>query len=575
MGNELPKDRNDVSTSSTASKSDEKRKEYRQKYNRRYYAKRKENKIRKENVSCPLTEKRKEYNKRYYAKCKENGKRVSTRSHVTPPTTFLSGIDEVMHGPSEGMPIQARTLLPRFRDVMPDVEEIAAPRVQSITPLPVIEEVMCETSEAIQMINSKVNTVELGTKVVGPVTGHKQPVLAGKKVTLRDGHKQPVLAGKKVTLRDVQNDNRNLTRNMRPESLIPVEGQLFVDASKTCGNKRLIPDKASSPILTNNGAHEHINSEVSTVELGTKVVGPVTGHKQPVSAGKKVAPRDVQNNNRNLTRNMRPESLIPVEGQLFVDASKTCGNKRLTPDNASSPILTNNGAHEHINSVVSTVELGTKVVGPVTGHKQLVLAGKKVALRDVQNDDNRTFTRNMRPESLIPVEGQLFVDASKTCGNKRLTPDSSSSPILSNNGAHEHINYSRRKYEFEGNGPKSVSLLHTQQEVSQISGKNGHYGSFVGPNQMASKTYASRFICLQNFIKQCDGSDYRENVVQLLLRLSPMELSKHAVDLEKRAIQLTIEEGKEMQRMQALNILGKPSITRIPTQELSSNATNS
>ncbi|XP_076909143.1 uncharacterized protein LOC143566285 [Bidens hawaiensis] len=102
-----------------------------------------------------------------------------------------------------------------------------------------------------------------------------------------------------------------------------------------------------------------------------------------------------------------------------------------------------------------------------------------------------------------------------------------------------------------------------------------HYSSVMSPNQMASRTSASRFneskdeqradrlVNLQNFINQCDASDYRDNI-QLLLRLSPAELSRHAVELEKRAIQLTIEEGKEMQRMQALNILGKPSITRNP-----------
>lgn len=31
----------------------------------------------------------------------------------------------------------------------------------------------------------------------------------------------------------------------------------------------------------------------------------------------------------------------------------------------------------------------------------------------------------------------------------------------------------------------------------------------------------------------------------VLLNLSPLELSKHAVELEKRAIQLTIDEGKD------------------------------
>ncbi|KAI7740591.1 hypothetical protein M8C21_001532 [Ambrosia artemisiifolia] len=233
-----------------------------------------------------------------------------------------------------------------------------------------------------------------------------------------------------------------------------------------------------------------------------------------------------------------------------------------------------------IHSETNTTELGTNVAGPTTVHKKPVLATKKVALRDVQND-NSNFTRNAHSQNLIPVAGQLAGDACKTIGTKRLAPDSASSPILTNNGAHEQFNYPRIKSEFEGNKEKNVghpkpgSLAQIQQEATQISGKNVHYGSLVGPNQMTSKPYisrfkesndeqwADRFIRLQNFIKQCDGSDHRENM-QLLVRLSPSELSKHAVELEKRAIQLTIEEGKEMQRMQALNILGKPSLTRNP-----------
>ncbi|XP_076919537.1 uncharacterized protein LOC143580380 isoform X2 [Bidens hawaiensis] len=224
-----------------------------------------------------------------------------------------------------------------------------------------------------------------------------------------------------------------------------------------------------------------------------------------------------------------------------------------------------------INSEINTIELGTNVSGPTTVLKQPVLAAKKVALKDVQNQNsNNNF---MRPRSLIPLEGQLFSDASKTCGTKRLKPDYASSPVT-NNIAHERFSYARRKYDFAGY-PKPASLGQSQQEVGQASRMNVQYGSLVGPNQTSSKTYGSwfkeandeqwadRFIRLQNFIKQCDSSDHRENI-QLLVRLSPSELSKHAVELEKRAIQLTIEEGKEMQRMQALNILGKPSITRTP-----------
>ncbi|KAL0432780.1 UNVERIFIED_CONTAM: hypothetical protein Slati_2612300 [Sesamum latifolium] len=85
------------------------------------------------------------------------------------------------------------------------------------------------------------------------------------------------------------------------------------------------------------------------------------------------------------------------------------------------------------------------------------------------------------------------------------------------------------------------------------------------PRTVDSKTTSDqlrteRFIRLQKFLKQCDEANQRE-YTQMLLHLSPAELSKHAVELEKRAIQLTIEEGNEMQRMKALNILAKPSQT--------------
>ncbi|KAI3826764.1 hypothetical protein L1987_00817 [Smallanthus sonchifolius] len=100
-----------------------------------------------------------------------------------------------------------------------------------------------------------------------------------------------------------------------------------------------------------------------------------------------------------------------------------------------------------------------------------------------------------------------------------------------------------------GAGVAGAALACTleKQVKSLISGKNVHNGYFVGPNQMASKTYVSRFkesneeqrvdrfIRLQNVIKQCDGSDHRENI-QLLLHLSPLERCKHAIELEKRAI---------------------------------------
>ncbi|KAL4575386.1 hypothetical protein LXL04_022229 [Taraxacum kok-saghyz] len=171
-----------------------------------------------------------------------------------------------------------------------------------------------------------------------------------------------------------------------------------------------------------------------------------------------------------------------------------------------------------INSEMNTID----VTGAATFHKQPT---KKVALRDVQNN-NSNLTH---PAILLPVEGQSFMDSPKLSGIKRHTPD----------------------YDLTNNSRRKVSQLNVKKNVPAPNSKT----SVPRFKESNDDQMTERFIRLQNFIKQCDGSNHKENL-QLLLRLSPVELSRHAVELEKRAIQLTIEEGQEMQRMQALNVLG-------------------
>lgn len=167
-----------------------------------------------------------------------------------------------------------------------------------------------------------------------------------------------------------------------------------------------------------------------------------------------------------------------------------------------------------INSEINTIELGTNVTAPTTFQKQPVLASKKVALRDVQNN-NSNVTHNSNHESLLPVDVQPFMEATKTSGTKRPTPDyTSSHDIFTKNNANEHLNYPRRNLGY----PRSISRPQVQQ--------NTHYGS--APNQTGSKASVprfkesndelrtDRFIRLQNFIKQCDGSSHRENIQCML-----------------------------------------------------------
>ncbi|KAG2698152.1 hypothetical protein I3760_07G136700 [Carya illinoinensis] len=58
--------------------------------------------------------------------------------------------------------------------------------------------------------------------------------------------------------------------------------------------------------------------------------------------------------------------------------------------------------------------------------------------------------------------------------------------------------------------------------------------------------------------------DKRDNI-QMFCHLSSVELSRYAIDLEKISIQLSIEEVKEIRRMNALNIFGKSSPASHPS----------
>ncbi|XP_020247775.1 uncharacterized protein LOC109825341 [Asparagus officinalis] len=63
------------------------------------------------------------------------------------------------------------------------------------------------------------------------------------------------------------------------------------------------------------------------------------------------------------------------------------------------------------------------------------------------------------------------------------------------------------------------------------------------------------------FLKSCDQSNH-EDYIHKLISLSAAERSRHAYELEKRAIHLTLEEGKELHRVRVLNVLNKASPDR-------------
>ncbi|XP_078163396.1 uncharacterized protein LOC144558420 isoform X2 [Carex rostrata] len=107
----------------------------------------------------------------------------------------------------------------------------------------------------------------------------------------------------------------------------------------------------------------------------------------------------------------------------------------------------------------------------------------------------------------------------------------------------------------------------TKGEVTQASEAT----KSVSSSLTASQDWKERFIRLQAYLKNCDQSN-QEDYIRMLRSLSAGGRSKHAVDLEKRAIHLLLEEGKELHRMKVLNVLGKgaPSDPSLYPSQLSS-----
>ncbi|XP_037443014.1 transcriptional regulatory protein AlgP-like [Triticum dicoccoides] len=92
----------------------------------------------------------------------------------------------------------------------------------------------------------------------------------------------------------------------------------------------------------------------------------------------------------------------------------------------------------------------------------------------------------------------------------------------------------------------------------------------ANPQRSGDPDWKARFLRLQAFLRNNEQSG-QEEYIRMLQSLSSAGRSKHAIELEKRAVNLLIEEGKELQKMKALNVLGKlpptdhPSLPTQPT----------
>ncbi|CAL1398232.1 unnamed protein product [Linum trigynum] len=248
------------------------------------------------------------------------------------------------------------------------------------------------------------------------------------------------------------------------------------------------------------------------------------------------------------------------------------------------------------------------------GDKQFPVAVKKAALRDVQNQNRaHNFISN---SPLTKNSGQNMDTISKVSGTKRPSPESPIAHNQSPNGnvASAQLVYVRRKSEAETSktsanspnqkqvghsgetnqlksptkeqpkvsrfsaltapmpvgttistsGKTSVSLPITQSSTPRFASVQSTYHPFPASsvplsgsgNGMRDMHWEERYCQLQVLLKKIDQSD-QEDYIQMLQSLSSVELNRHAVELEKRSIQLSLEEAKEIQRVAFLNVLGR------------------
>ncbi|VVB09581.1 unnamed protein product [Arabis nemorensis] len=106
--------------------------------------------------------------------------------------------------------------------------------------------------------------------------------------------------------------------------------------------------------------------------------------------------------------------------------------------------------------------------------------------------------------------------------------------------------------------PSSSSIVYVRRRAELDSAKaatnkptESSLGAPSSTTQKLLEDWEERYHHLQMLL---NDSSHRTDHLRML---SSAELSKHAVDLEKRSIQFSLEEAREMQRVAALNVLGR------------------
>ncbi|KAM1243726.1 hypothetical protein ACFX2G_035949 [Malus domestica] len=257
-----------------------------------------------------------------------------------------------------------------------------------------------------------------------------------------------------------------------------------------------------------------------------------------------------------------------------------------------------------IDSIVSEYGMGTTESESSIHDKQQPVPVKKTVLRDLQNVPKDRPTSNAprvsgikRPLPEQPMSPPQHQSPSSSAANAQLVyvrrkseADAVRNSTCDNASINAECQVSRKLSHHEASirpipqtketkvycvpafapfpvaastippGKPSVPVLPSKSGTGlPPAGANGHpHTSSTVPCSLGLKYlhWEERFHQLQLLLRNLDQSEH-EDYIQMLRSLSSVELSRLAVELEKRSIQLSLEEAKELQHVGRLNVLGK------------------
>lgn len=275
-----------------------------------------------------------------------------------------------------------------------------------------------------------------------------------------------------------------------------------------------------------------ISSDLKSTGSEHKGIGMHTFDKLAPSTTKKMAPSDVKKSNWNLMGNHQEGSQF-MEQRPVADTIKFCGTKRFKPQDpiihTFHPTLGNPAAKEHLTNAHNKLEFQL-------GHNSTTNYATASELRPFRN---MLHEIPRKPTQVRRKDIHYVPAVTPNTTLSYYSPSLPSSLGKPNNGA---IAAERDR-------------LKDSSEALQI----------ANPKRSDARHWEEWDLRLQNSLKSCDESDNRD-LLQRLRELSPTELSMYAFELEKKAMQLAVEEGKEVQRMKELNIFGNSTPTMNPLQ---------